>query len=87
MTAFWDVHFKKLLHCLLFQTLLLKNLNITIFGKRSGSGHKNRKPDPVGALHYGVPNVGPKGPPKPSTGVKRKSHWGPELLVIIYYIP
>ena len=29
----------------------------------------------------------PKGPPKPSTGVKRKSHWGPELLVIIYYIP
>ena len=43
------------------------------FRKRSGSGHKNRKPDPVGALHYGVPNVGPKGPPKPSTGVKRKS--------------
>ena len=74
MTVFWDLGcpFEKLLDCTVPDPFA-KKPKYYHFRKRFGSGHKNRKPDPVGAMRYGVPNVGPKGPPKPSTGVKRKS--------------
>ena len=33
-----------------------------------------------------APNEGPKGPPMPSAGARRRGPQGPELLVILYYI-